>query len=491
MWLRKLTAVLLCSSVMTFGVVADNASEELLNKLEEAYGGDALLNFKTLTIKDRYKTFALGQSGRPDIVDTITQNITLTIDAENRRKSHLERRSGHGGSYRSMNNASLFERVFDGDEGWSFNHLIKTYSKPNSLRYETIGRSHIYQLDTLLAYDLITNSEKVQYLDDVSYHGRAHKLLSYEIENGNSLTVMVESATGLISKMIRQDRVLGEAGYVFSHHRIQDGITYASDTSILSNGQIASSLASRTLIVNADVSSTFVLPENYTDMSDNFSDRSDMIVRKLADNLYYAGKGFAYSVFLDAGDYFIATGGNARLGERFAAVQQFTGTDKPLKYQIVTHHHRDHLAGMDDAANLGASFITVRPNVQSIKDEVNSTLADHRFEFIEGQASLADSAIQVFEISTAHADQFLLVYFPGPKLVFAADHFSTGLKSGPVWKTDSAVIFRRALEALDLDIVGFLGAHHPRQLTVEELRAATEEYYFSPRCPDNWEICAN
>ena len=85
-----------------------------------------------------------------------------------------------------------------------------------------------------------------------------------------------------------------------------------------------------------------------------------MMAEQLSDNIYLAGQDWGFSVFLDAGNYFIGTGGYEDLGLRLAAVQKLVGNDKPLKYQVVSHHHIDHLEGMKEANELGGQFISVK-----------------------------------------------------------------------------------------------------------------------------------
>ena len=42
--------------------------------------------------------------------------------------------------------------------------------------------------------------------------------------------------------------------------------------------------------------------------------------------------------------------------------------DRPLRYQVVTHHHSDHLGGIGEALDLGATLVTVAGNVEPITE---------------------------------------------------------------------------------------------------------------------------
>jgi glyoxylase-like metal-dependent hydrolase (beta-lactamase superfamily II) len=56
----------------------------------------------------------------------------------------------------------------------------------------------------------------------------------------------------------------------------------------------------------------------------------------------------------------------ARL-ERFNSERE---NDKPLPYQVVTHHHCDHLGGIAEAVAAGARLVTVDVNIEAIKNGV-------------------------------------------------------------------------------------------------------------------------
>ena len=145
---------------------------------------------------------------------------------------------------------------------------------------------------------------------------------------------------------------------------------------------------------------------------------------------------------------------------------------------------------MNEVVELGAKFVTVKSNMQTIKEALSAEIDDTQFITVDGKRSFADGKVEVFDISTAHAEHYLLYYVPEAKLVFSADHFGTNLEEGLPVAGLNMVTFRAAVEALNLGDVRFVSAHGVRQLSMNDLRTATDAY--SPGvCPTGFDICSN
>lgn len=479
----KMTLLAACSAVaLSTGVHAGEKEDKLIEQVVAAYGGDALTKAKSLRINDRYKILAVGQSASPDLMDIGFNNVSLTIDFENGRKSLRNWNKNRGGAF-------LNQAIFDGEKGHNINELAHTHAENANLSFATLGGGIVRTTDAALVRHMVDTADTAVAGDDAMYRGKAHKTITVKMEGSPDLTLFADAETGLISKMTRQNPQLGELSYIFSEYRSSDGVTYASDMNFLIAGQPNIVTTKRTIDVNPMVEENFKLPTGYSEQGATM-DTSEMSVKKLADGIYYAGQNNGFSLFVDAGDHFVASGGYAALPARLDAVKAFAKVDKPLKQQIVTHHHTDHLGGMNEAAELGADFITVASNVAPVKAQIQSDIADARFTLVDGKASFAGGKVEVYDISTAHADHYMLVYVPSLKLVFSADHFSTALEEGLPAANNNMVTFRAAIERLDLDVDTFLGAHGPRPLTMADLRTATENYR-EASCPVGADICAD
>ncbi|WP_262696135.1 MBL fold metallo-hydrolase [Kordiimonas aquimaris] len=472
----------LLSASISLSANAGQTEDALIAKIVAAYGGDALINAKALRIQNSNRIISVGQSANPEVTDIAINKSDLFVDFANRRSSLENWNENRGGTF-------LNQAVFDGTSGHAYNHLAKTRSENAGLTFFSVGGGTMRTTDTTLVRILLENRDAAVKGDDVVLTGNVHETLTFPMEGSPDLTIYVNKETGLLTKMRRENPVAGALDYVFSAYKKSDGVTYASQAAFLIAGQPNTLTVHRKLEVNPNLNGVFVAPDGYRDQGANI-DTSEMQVRELADGVYYAGQNGGHSIFVDAGDHFIAAGGYAGLTARFDAVKEAAGVDKPLGQQIVTHQHSDHIGGMGEAATLGANFVTVENHVRPVQASLSEPLPDDRITLVDGSMSLANGAVEIYDIATAHADHYLLVYLPELNLVFSADHFSTNLQEGLPTANRNMVTFREAVEALDLDIDGFLGAHGTRQLTMADLRAATEGYTVSV-CPVSRVICAD
>ena len=484
----KLMFVMACSVQMLVGGVFSGGAhagvkeDALIDQMIAAYGGDALLGLKTLRINDRYKGFRFGQSATPDEIDLSHYNAQVTVDFENRRKALQWVRGSHP-------NISLQHQIFDGDGGYYIDHAAKTLSQNDSITYARADRRVSFLLDTVLAKMIADERAEAVYQGDETYRGDLHDKISFQADGFPEMTLYIDSETGRISKMQRAHWVAGQYfNYQFSGYRQQDGITYAGTTYVTRGGQPFEVLTARSVKMNPDVTAAFTLPIGYGE-EDPTIDFSKMTVKKLADGIYLAGKNWGFSIFVDAGDYFIAAGGYEGLAERFGAVKAFAGTDKPLKYQLVSHHHIDHLGGMKEAAELGASFVTVADHVASIRESAGIGIADDRFIIVDGTARVADGKAIVMDFPTGHTSHMLVSYFPDAKITFSADTFFSRQEAGSPSGYEALNRFKKMFADHKLDVRHFAAAHSGRVLTPADLDAAIKNIPKDAVCPADWAFC--
>ncbi|WP_286831642.1 MBL fold metallo-hydrolase [Kordiimonas sp. UBA4487] len=480
--LGKFAAAATASLMMAATANAGEKEDALIDRVVGAYGGKALTEASAMRISDRYKILAVGQSVDPKVMDIGHNYVDLIIDFENQRKSVMawnKNRAGNG----------LNQTIHDGQTGYNVDHLNQNQFENANLQYAVLGGGIMRTTDAALVRLLADGRETAVHGGEALYQGQAHEKLTFKMEGSPDLTLFINKETGLVSKMERYNPVFGTLSYLFDDHRTVDGVTYASDMNFLIDGQPNIISISRSVDMTPDLTGAFDVPTDYEARGQTV-DTSEMSVLDLGDGVYFAGQNIGYSIFVDAGDHYIASGGYAGLKDRLAAVQAQAGNEKPLGKLVVTHHHSDHLGGMNEAVELGATLVTVAEHVQPIQESLNQPLADDRFELVEGQTTLLGGKIALHDISTAHAANYLLFYMPARKLVFSADHFGTPLVSGLPVANLNMVTFRQALERLGIDTQVFYSAHGGRALTLAELRAATDAYE-AKGCPAGFEICAD
>lgn len=478
----KLLAAAGCLALLAPTAWAGDAEDVLIDKIVAAYGGDALMEFKTLRINDRYNGFRFGQSESPNEVDLSHYNALVSIDFEKNRKA-LQWVRG------AQPDISLQYQVFDGKQGYSIDHTAQTLVENGGITYASADRRVSWMLDTVLVRMIASERAKATYQGEENHQGAVHQKISFHADGFPEMTLYVDTKTGRISKMDRAHWIPGvHFNYHFSGYKQQDGITYAGSTYVTRGGQPFEVVTAREVIINRDVEAAFKLPVGYGEEKPTL-DFSEMAVKELADGVYLAGQDWGFSIFVDTGDYFVASGGYRGLKERFEAVKAFAGVDKPLNFQVVSHHHNDHLGGMKEAAELGAVFVTVKEHVNSIRESAGMDLADERFVIVERSGSVAEGKLKVVDFPTGHSSHLLVSYIPGAKIAFSADTFFSRQEAGAPSGNEGLNALKKMFADHKLDVEYIAAAHSGRVLTSADLDAAINNIPEKAVCPADWTFC--
>jgi len=455
--------------------------QSIVNKVIQAYGGNQLLSAKSIVISEHNKYFSSGQGASPDQPGVFNISEVLTIDFVGKRKSVLSWRV-------SRTSKDLDKFVYDGKNGRIYDILNNKYSEETWLNFATTGSSIVRKSDTMIARSLSSSETKLRYQGQSWYLGALHQQLNVKIGSAKEYTLYVNKSSGLISKMSRQHPSAGEISYAFSNYAQSSGVTFSRDMLYTVAGKTQGVSVSRNIELNVAVDEIFSKPAEYSTWGEVF-DSSELRLNKVAENVYHVGKGRSFTLFVDTGEYFIAAGGHNGIAERFKAIKDAEKIDKPLKYMISTHHHNEHLPALKEAVALGAKIITVKEHQQAIQKTLANNSANDVFTLVNEQASFGDGAVEIYDIATMHADNYLLIYLPKVNVIFAEDHFETQLKTAMPRVHKDMVIFSDKVDALKLDVQLLLDGHSPRQLLMQEFTEAINTYQ-NRTCPKGYSICA-
>ena len=320
--------------------------------------------------------------------------------------------------------------------------------------------------------------------------GEMHDKIKFQSQGSPPMTLFVNRQSGYISKMTKPHWLPGKSfNYHYSDWRKTQGVSYAADGYLSSEGKPVDIAVSRSVEINPDVSSAFKVPQDYKPEAPGL-DRSQMTVKQLADDVYLAGSNWGFSIFYHHDDYFVAAGGYRGLSQRFEAVKKFAKVDKPLKYLVVSHHHNDHLAGMKEAAQLGVQFITVKAHVDSIRQAAEKELSDERFVIVNKQGSFADGGLKVVDYPNGHANHNLITYLPSAKTVFAADIYASYQSAGAPPGYEGLKNFKTKLQQAGFEFEFIAAAHSSRVLSAADLDASIDNIV-TEVCPPQWQICTS
>ena len=463
--------------MLTTGAIAGEKEDAVIAKVVNAYGGSALTNARSLRFQVESKNAFPGQGYTSGYVEFTPLKQDIQFDLENNRASAEAWSSNYNFSFHTRT-------VSIGDDIVAVNYNTGDYQPAAAPDYYTAFGPNIRSTDTLLAYELSQRPDTAEHLGERTYLGRPHELISFEIPNSPPLTLYVDAESGWISKMARET-AFGDLSYQFSDHAKSGGVGYGRNFEFFVGEDANIVSLNQTLSVNTVRDSVFRIDRG-VDEEPARVDTSEMTVDEIAEGTHLAGTGNAYTMFVDAGDYVIGVGGYAGLADRFTAYREATGSDEPLRYQIVTHHHTDHLGGMADALELGATFVTPANAVDNLNTAAGADIPEDRLMIIEDAATIGP--VEVYDIATNHAESYALAYV-APGIAFQADHYNGLYDDAVAPAGSSAVSLKNAIDGLDLNVETLLSAHGRKAVSWSEFESAVSAYN-PDGCPSGRPICA-
>ena len=450
---------------------AGEAEDELIAKVTAAYGGDAVVNLTSYKITEGFIAPASGQSHSPDLTEVGRAKQVLLVDTKNNRAVYDTLFDGRGGQFQNAT-------ASDGEKAYTINYPAGTYGDAANADPHSFAGGTMRTSDVVLVYELNKAKDKAKIGDDVLYMNRPHKTLTMPFPLSPELKLYIDARTFLVSKMVRENPQLGQLDYVFSDYREQNGIKFASGT-IFSIAGVPNLISTgRDISFNIDLAEdVFALSQGLNKEGDRI-DTSEMLVNKISDGVYHVGQANGYSLFVDTTVGIVGAGGYPGLKDRLKRFQTESKNYKPLAYQVVTHHHSDHIGGISEAVALGARLVTVKDNVQTIKTGVTPAPKDQNIFTMESRTTFGDgrNRVEIYEISTIHATGYLLVYAPADKVIFIADHFGSPFASGTPVARQATVDLLAAIDDLGIDVRKIATAHNARIYDILDMRKSVTAF---------------
>lgn len=472
-----LTTTLFVLSTYTFAI--EKTESALIEKVIHAYGGTTLTNATSLAIDDYNKGPWPGESENPGLPEIWRINETLTIDFNNKRKSLL--------SYRVPRTTVDLEKwIVDENGGKIYDILHHKYSNEDWLNFNNLGASIVRSSDTLHAKRLHNEIKTASLLEAEYYRGQKHHKLAVTYQDGVQFTYYIHPISYLITKMLRPHANTSLV-YVFSNHQQSEGVTFASDMNFFVNGALRLTSVHRSISLNPDLINAFSHYEQYTPWGEMIDNR-ELQAKQIAKGVYQAGKGRSKTVFIEQDDHLIALGSASEIKANYDAVKALSNDTKPIKYFIVTHHHKRNLRGLENIIAMGSKLVVSEAHKQTVIDAIKSNNAEKWLVSLEDRRPLSLGNITLYDIATAHSQHYLMPYLSQQKMVIAEEHFETQFKTEKPRIYKDMVIFNQALNALNLDVTTLIDIQSWRAITQVELDLWTQS--FTPKhCPKGYQIC--
>ncbi|MCH8862508.1 MAG: MBL fold metallo-hydrolase [Proteobacteria bacterium] len=133
--------------------------------------------------------------------------------------------------------------------------------------------------------------------------------------------------------------------------------------------------------------------------------------------------------------------------------------DKPVQYLVLTHHHTDHVGGMDEYVKAGAQLAVAAGNKAFFENILTGSGIRHKeILTVRERRLLPDFGrqIELLSVPNSHAFEMIVAYFPDQKLLFATDLYSPGRpKQPPNYPSE----LLQAIEYYGLDVERLIGGH--------------------------------
>ncbi len=456
------------------------AKEDVIAKVAAAYGAKELIDIKAITLVDYRKNVFSDQSSPAAAPEMWRFNEELTIDFANKKKALVSWRVNH-------TNKDLEKYIADEKSGRVYDMLHGKYSDDDWYNFANTGGAVERSSDTLIAKKLLSANSEFRLIDEVQYQGHAHYQIAFIISGQNESDIYIHKQSGLINKVSRTHPKLGTLAYLFSNHRKVGNIAFAQDMDFSVGDNPRTISTYRNIELKPNLSEKFSIPQGFSSWGAPL-EVATMQFNKLENNVYHVGKGFSRTLFIDAGKYFISAGGNGALKDNFTSLQHHLNIKKPLKFVVLTHHHRLQLNMLEPAFELGAKIITVASNLPAINKKLARELDTNNFVLVNKSKELLGGDLKIFDVATAHADHNLVVYLDKEHILFAEDHYETLYKKGNPRAFKNMLIFANKIEKLGLDVRTLIDGSSPRVLSIDEFKNTVDAYTL-PTCPKGYQVC--
>ena len=472
-----LSAAMIAISPIAQAEQPGDVKGQTIDQLIEAYGGKQFTNMESIAVYSDFRQGWFGQSYSSDFVELAPWRYIYQVDLKGERVSE-EVWIGLG-AYSNRVIATNENRI-------KIDYNERTYNQSDSGSYYGHFGVGIRNVDTLLAFDLVKHRDKVSHQGQKKFQGRPHDILKFQLpESSKDLHVWVNSDTGLISKM-HHDISSGTMRYIFSSYRETAGVTYADDILIYANDHVDRYYKKRAVKINGVKEKTFRIDRGFKPEPEKL-DQSIMSVDELTPIVHHVGKGSAYGTIVDAGSYLISIGGYGGLKDRLKAYREKHGNEKPLRYQIVTHHHLDHIGGTAEALELGAIIVTPRSALPNLEIAVGAPILSEKLKILSAEKEIL-GPVEIYLISTTHAELNAVTYIPSAKAIFQADHYNAQYKSHGSYVSHFGMSFKHEIERLGLD-VDYLYSAHTRKAEPWAVFESMAAKHIPGPCPTRRKIC--
>lgn len=246
----------------------------------------------------------------------------------------------------------------------------------------------------------------------------------------------------------------------YQDYRRQAGISVPDRVVMTVDRQPVQTFQLQQLNLGTPSAQYFTLPDGYQQVPARPADRQAYRAETLSPGLHWIGQGVMYQLFLEWDEGIIAM--DATSGDvtgRIAAIRERL-PGRAITHILVSHHHDDHLHGLDEYVAQGATVIASPAHEGVIRAHLGS---DTPAEFVwvkESPVQLGKGTSQLFihDIETPHSRHNLVAYLPASRTLYQADLWVSH-DHAPQVATPNMLTLQQAIEDLGLAVETIVDAH--------------------------------
>lgn len=191
--------------------------------------------------------------------------------------------------------------------------------------------------------------------------------------------------------------------------------------------------------------------------------------RELAEGVWFIGEGVHYQLFVEFPDFVVALGSVGKAQQRLEELRRLL-PHKPLRYALVTHHHPDHLEGVVELAQAGATLLVAPGHEATLRAALGDQAA--RIESVGKTRRIAagDRELLLLPIGpNSHAEEMLAGFLVKERLLYSADMFVQPPERPLRGRIPPIRDLLIAIEAYGLDVGTLVDPHSPRINSIGDL----------------------
>ncbi len=465
------TLLLLLLLFPSLQAIAQNLTEtnvarvnEILMAAEQAHGGEKLSSLRSMRVSTKDVNYAVGQSLKPNPPwDQNRSQGFAAIDLENR--IFVNQIHGDGGGFDFRNGT-----IIHGEESFQVNYRAGNAQPIAEPDFDNASGPFVRVTPPLLVRQLREHLRTAHYLGEVTDGDESFDVVAFSMAVGPSISLYFDVSTHMLKRSERVFAGFGLVQYRFDDYESVAGIPINQNFRLILNGDLNMERTNLATEINPDLSGISTLDPRLTVVEPVVP--APLERQEIDDGVYLIGGQGTYAMFVEMSDHVIAVGGTAGIPARIELLKEVVA-DKPIKFGVLTHHHSDHVVGVQPYLNEGATVIASAEHKGAVIDAAGEEVL--RFKGVKQSLDLSDATRKVHVVDigpTAHSEHLLVTWLPDQGVLFEADHFSRPA-TGPIQPAvESTRSFARALDRLKLNPQRIVSAHSPRPGTAAELQQA-------------------